>query len=70
MNPVGKWKVKEVISFNENFEMVWKTIDELAASDSEDDEIGQFLFRTRFQPRQGEIHEVDAAAAEKAQISG
>ena len=38
MNPVGKWKVKEVISFNENFEMVWKTIDELAASASEDDD--------------------------------
>lgn len=38
MNPVGKWKVKEVISFNENFEMVWKTIDDLAASASEDDD--------------------------------
>ena len=38
MNPVVKWKVKEVISFNENFEMVWKTIDELAASASEDDD--------------------------------
>ena len=42
MNPVGKWKVKEVISFNENFEMVWKTIDELAASEDDDNSVSVY----------------------------
>lgn len=33
----GKWKLKEVLTFNEDFERVWKSVDELLADESIDD---------------------------------
>ena len=32
----GLWKLKEVLSFNENFERVWKSVDELLADENTD----------------------------------
>ena len=36
MELIGKWKVREVMSFDLDSGMVWKTLDQLAASENAD----------------------------------
>ena len=38
MELIGKWKVREVMSFDLDSGMVWKTLDQLAASENADED--------------------------------
>ncbi|MGN0379659.1 MAG: hypothetical protein ACI4EU_08725 [Butyrivibrio sp.] len=42
MNLVGKWKIKEVLSFSPDKGMVWKTLDELLADGEDEDSVSKY----------------------------
>ena len=36
MNVIGKWKIAEVLTVNDDFEQIWKTVEEMAADPDEE----------------------------------
>lgn len=42
MNPIGKWKVKQVLRFSPENGMEWKTLEELEAQEGDEDDLSMY----------------------------
>ncbi len=42
MNPIGKWKVKQVLRFSPENGMEWKTVEELEAQGTDEDDLATY----------------------------